>query len=108
MSNHFLSAAIGPVTVTADHGVFRESMENITAFGGGDCPEVTVAAVKKALQLSLPNSYIYVFTDASAKDYRLQNEVLSMIQRKKSQVRNYLVLKNVFHWRGKSFGESLF
>lgn len=82
----FRVSEIGPVTVTTDHNEFRESLHNITVHGGGDCPEMAIGAVKEALSISLPNSFIYVFTDARAKDYNLITEVLALIQRKHSQV----------------------
>ena len=47
---------------------------------------MSVYAIREALLLSLDNSYIYVFTDARAKDFEYTSEVLEIIQRKKSQV----------------------
>ena len=45
-------------------------------FGGGDCPEPSMAALLKAIEVSPENSRIYLFTDASAKDIDKAPEVL--------------------------------
>lgn len=82
----FIFQGIGPVTVTRNDKKFKEQLLDITVGGGGDCPEMSIGAIKKALEVSLPKSYIYVFTDASAKDSYLQHEVLTLIQRKQARV----------------------
>ena len=77
---------VGPVSRTRNPLDFERELHNIRIHGGGDCPEMSIYAIREALLLSLDNSYIYVFTDARAKDFRYTPEVLQIIQQKKSQV----------------------
>ncbi|XP_076093735.1 hemicentin-1-like isoform X1 [Mytilus galloprovincialis] len=77
---------IGPVIVTRDPDEFILELQDLYVHGGGDCPEMSIGAIKEALDTALPNSFIYVFTDARSKDHVLTEDVLSLIQQKQSQI----------------------
>lgn len=99
-----------PPFVSTDPDVFQQELASVSVQGGGDCPEMTLSGknflkffklifliffsgIKEALEVSLPGSYIYVFTDARSKDFHLEDRVLTLIQEKQSSVRNLLFIQ---------------
>lgn len=63
-------------------------LDGLRLWGGGDCPESALNGILAALKHALPKSYVYIFTDAIAKDFSLDTNVLSMIQKKQTSVKN--------------------
>ncbi|CAD6189244.1 unnamed protein product [Caenorhabditis auriculariae] len=77
---------LGEIINTTDSSYFMRQLSKVYVHGGGDCPEKTLTGIHKALEISLPSSFVYVFTDARSKDYNLEEDVLNLIQEKQSSV----------------------
>ncbi|CAG5054404.1 unnamed protein product [Parnassius apollo] len=71
---------------TKDRDVFKKSLKSITVHGGGDCPELAMSGIELALKASRPGSYVYVFTDATAKDYAKFEKVKKIAIEKEIQI----------------------
>ena len=80
---------IGPVTITRSHSYFKSRLNALEVDGGGDCPEMSMGGITRALHNVSHGSIIYVFTDASAKDHKLIDKVVKLINEKKASVSFY-------------------
>ncbi|KAM9315079.1 von Willebrand factor A domain-containing protein 7 isoform 2-T2 [Pholidichthys leucotaenia] len=76
----------GPVIRTTDADVFKASINKLTAFGGGDFPEMSLSGLQLALTSAPPSSEVFVFTDAPAKDAHLKSAITALIESTKSQI----------------------
>jgi hemicentin len=80
------STAVGPMLITTKQDELMKELNNMTLWGGGDCPESALTGIKMALEKALPGSFVYVFTDAIAKDFKLDTEVLDLVQQKQTPI----------------------
>ncbi|XP_075981849.1 hemicentin-1-like isoform X2 [Anticarsia gemmatalis] len=73
--------------VTNDRVKFKTAASKVhIRYGIPECPELAMLGIRAALQDSLPQSMLYVFTDAAAKDYEDYEEIKSLAQRNQCQV----------------------
>ncbi|CAB3232085.1 unnamed protein product [Arctia plantaginis] len=73
--------------VTEEKEVFRAAASKVHVRDGIPlCPEKAMTGIKVGIENSLPLSTLYVFTDASAKDSEMYEEVKNMAQKKQIQV----------------------
>ena len=77
---------MGPVTVTSDAKTVIDAVNNLTASGGGDCPELGMTGVYKALLHRPPETIIYYFSDADVKDEYREGEIMSLAKEKKVKI----------------------
>jgi len=82
----FNDPGIGPITVSTDVRTISAAIDGLFADGGGDCPELSQGGINEALDKVTANSNLFIFTDASAKDGGLQNQVISKAQYKKTRL----------------------
>ncbi|XP_078520333.1 uromodulin-like [Lissotriton helveticus] len=85
----FNDPGVGPSYNTTSISQFSAFFNKLSAYGGGDCPELAIQGLELALMTSPPHSFILVLTDASALDYndleRLDH-VYSLINTTHSQI----------------------
>ncbi|XP_019732033.1 von Willebrand factor A domain-containing protein 7-like [Hippocampus comes] len=82
----FNDPGFGPLLITTDADKFKESINELTASGGGDVPELCLSGLQLALTAAPPSSEIFVFTDAPAKDADLKSTIAALIESTKSEV----------------------
>ncbi|XP_063748781.1 von Willebrand factor A domain-containing protein 7-like isoform X2 [Eleginops maclovinus] len=80
----------GPLVKTTDPNVFKNAINSLSATGGGDFPEMSLSGLRLALTGAPPESEIFLFTDAPAKDTYLRSTVIALIERTKSVV-NFMI-----------------
>ncbi|XP_059184933.1 von Willebrand factor A domain-containing protein 7 [Centropristis striata] len=76
----------GPMIRTTDADKMKREISKLKADGGGDTPEMCLSGLQIALTGSPDNTYIYVFTDAIAKDIHLKDAIEALIMKTKSTV----------------------
>src|SRR5947209_20625597 len=59
---------------TTDADAFKSMLEDLTASGGGDCPEKFLGGLLAAMDKLDDGAVLFLITDAGAKDSSLKNE----------------------------------
>lgn len=78
-----------PAFLAEDKEELLQRMHRVHGNGGGgskDCPENTLNTISAALNVALPNSYLYIFTDAIARDFEYEATVIDLMQQKQATV----------------------
>lgn len=63
-----------------------KALDGIRMNDARDCSENLLNKIFAALEKALPNPYIYIFTDATARDFELEREIISLVQQKVATV----------------------
>ncbi|XP_018520418.1 von Willebrand factor A domain-containing protein 7 [Lates calcarifer] len=82
----FNDPSFGPLLMTTNADVFKDSINKLSANGGGDIPEMCLSGLQLALTAAPSSSEIFVFTDAPAKDAYLKSTITALIENRKSVV----------------------
>ncbi|RVE63983.1 hypothetical protein OJAV_G00141740 [Oryzias javanicus] len=89
----FNDTDFGPLIKTTDAEVFKGHVNSLTPSGDGNNPAMSLSGLQLALIGAPPNSEIFVFTDAPAKDAYLKNSVIALIEQRKTAV--YFMITDV-------------
>lgn len=72
--------------VTTSQWDFLVALKRIHVRGGLDCPEPSLTALEKAVEISAPNSYIFVFTDADSKEKNITENLHRLLRQRTPKV----------------------
>lgn len=73
----------GPVFKTSDFDTFKKDMGTLFASGGDDCPELALTGMLDAMKVMDGPADLFVMTDAAAKDFRLESQVIDIAVEKR-------------------------
>lgn len=76
----FNDPGVGSPFVTEDSSQLLSAVSALRPSGGGDCPELSQTGLLSAIAQANPDSRLYLFTDATAKDSALVNQAISQAQ----------------------------
>ncbi len=82
----FNDPGVGPTTATNDANQFKAGINSLFASGGGDCPELSMTGMLRAVAASDERGTVFMFTDASSKDASLAGAVASLAADKRVKV----------------------
>ncbi|KAM6971809.1 von Willebrand factor A domain-containing protein 7-like [Aplochiton taeniatus] len=99
----FNDPEFGPLIKTTDADIFKQRINELTAKGGGDIPELCLSGLQLALTAAPPSSEIFVFTDAPAKDAELKSTITALIESSKSVV-TFMLTDNLLSSRRRRRG----
>lgn len=76
----FNDPGVGSPVVSEEASQLLAAVSALRPSGGGDCPELSQTGLLRAIGASNPDSRLYLFSDATAKDGGLANQVISRAQ----------------------------
>jgi hypothetical protein len=85
---------VDAVFTTEDPSLFLMKLNEVVIKGGGDCPEMALSGIKAGINNALYKSLVYVFTDATAKDHEMFDEVYKTVRLKQLTVCDKLTIGN--------------
>uniref|UniRef100_S4R8C0 Uncharacterized protein n=1 Tax=Petromyzon marinus TaxID=7757 RepID=S4R8C0_PETMA len=77
---------VGPVFKLESMQDIMQEVQNLKIGGGGDCPEMALSGMMRALEFCSPRSRLYLITDAGAKDESERDKVEDEIAKKEAKV----------------------
>lgn len=82
----FNDPGVGPLTVTDNPDDFKAAISSLSASGGGDCPEFSMAGQLAAVSAMDEGGTLFAYTDADAKDAYLAGLVAAAAKANKITV----------------------